>query len=1209
VWAYQLDQRRALAAPLGLDPDTADELSRWVLAHPARFEAADLRCWRIGSRTWISLAREQLEPVGDVERPVGVFVLPAIAGSDGWQLTPVLALDTIRLVAELGGRLERDLRSAVIPIASREELLERINVHTLHAGPRECLDSAGQLAQELTRQLHVPINPGVPSDKRDRWGRLAVHRRSYENASGTKTTELELRVLTFPTRGFGQRRLGSAPRDEQYGHPSAVMDLGEAVQTAVDAGVPLLLSTEAAGELTDTVRVGRMKGRPGMLTITTADGVSASTRRVVAEQALGELRSLKRTRANVTLSAGARQLVRMAVARPLADDSVLLGRQREMAALKVVGSGVDASAVGTGKCCGPHTKVLANGTLTEIEELWRRYRSGSTFDGEGEWTRPSEPLVTNSLGGGGAMVSARVTALYRQRVCEPGRRVTLDDGSTIEITNAHRLLGTEGWTSDVAIGDFVCVPRVLRHDGEALAYDLVELVAWQLAEGYELSGTPGRKGYTDRVTITQKDVAVLERLRRLARSIGERHGIRMGTLAIRERPGRAAALTIASVAYRRLLANELGYAWGYRSASKRTPDAIMAAEDLTVVVFLRAFFDAEGSVGGRNRRVVEITSASQHLIEQLSTLLRRFGVWLRVACKEKCATNGSRIKRTYWTGYIAGPSLRRYAEQIGFGDERKRGRLFEACAAPTNTNVEGVPVTDIIAMAKTAGCNYGLAQPADGVTGRTVGRDRGLRMAHEYRRTIAVTGDPARQRALDPRVRKAVQRVDAGALDVVAHRLEERLVREVFYAKVVRVEEIELDGWVYDVEVADYHNFVAGGILAQNTISSGRALAHRASTQPRFRGLVIAEGRLLGQWREELSRGDPGRGLPPIAPNVELLVLCDDRQIAGQIRRFDRELGDRPGVMLAPNSVLDRFPADLQAIPWHLLIADEALRYANPATEAHQALAQVRFGSVADCWLLTATPRGKSAEHLDVLVGLAVGDEAMITERLNTREAGDLMDEINAHRLRVNYGPHLVRVTRADMQASMPEVRPAQPLALDPDPALAGLLDAIRQGGREAYRRLLEVLRELRSLEAGSELYKRALAELARAQGVVLGNVGVFVDASVDPETLTHSKAALASALTRQGLVAEAGRGGGDGLPLLRGVTAQTLAGVAGEEQVIVFGEPGVVSASARRHAARPARRRGACRRRQHQHRRVRGAQTAVHGRRVPSPVPVANRT
>ena len=294
VWAYQLDQRRVLARPLGLDDHLADDLSRWLLANPSQFDAGDLRCWRIGSDTWLSLAGERLGAVGKVERPVGVFVVPAIGSSDGWQLTPVLALDTIRLIAELGGRLERDLRSAVIPIGSREALLERINVHTLHAGPRECLDSAGQLAQELSRELGVPVSPGVPRDKRDRWGRLAVRRRSYKGSDGTSTAELELRVLTFPGRGFTQRRLGSAPREEQYTRPSAVMDLGEAVQTAVDAGLPLLLSTEAAGQLKDTVRIGRMKGRPGMLTITTSDGVSATTRRLVAEQALGELRALKR---------------------------------------------------------------------------------------------------------------------------------------------------------------------------------------------------------------------------------------------------------------------------------------------------------------------------------------------------------------------------------------------------------------------------------------------------------------------------------------------------------------------------------------------------------------------------------------------------------------------------------------------------------------------------------------------------------------------------------------------------------------------------------------------------------------------------------------------------------------------------------------------------------------------------------------------------
>jgi hypothetical protein len=84
-------------------------------------------------------------------------------------------------------------------------------------------------------------------------------------------------------------------------------------------------------------------------------------------------------------------------------------------------------------------------------------------------------------------------------------------------------------------------------------------------------------------------------------------------------------------------------------------------------------------------------------------------------------------------------------------------------------------------------------------------------------------------------------------------------------------------------------------------------------------------------------------------------------------------------------------------------------------------------------------------------------------------------------------------------------------------------------------------------------MYRQALAELAHAQGVVLGNVGVFVTASCDPGALMHPKAALAKTLVRQGLVYEATRGGGDGLPLLRGVVAQTIAGVALDEQALVF--------------------------------------------------------
>ena len=256
VYAYVDDQRRVLAGRLGLPADRADDLSRWVLSYPDEFDTEDLRCWRIGSTTWLALADEQLDTVERVQRPVGMFVAPALR-TEGWQLTPVLSLEAIRLCTALGGYVERDLCAATLAMDRVPALLERINVQTLHAGPRECLDSAGQLASELSERLGQKVSPGVPHDKRDRWGRLLVSRTGYTGNDGTRRSELRLRVVTFPTRDFGQRRLGARRVSEVHNvQASAAMDLGEAVQAAVERGLPLLLSTEAAGHLKDKVRVG-----------------------------------------------------------------------------------------------------------------------------------------------------------------------------------------------------------------------------------------------------------------------------------------------------------------------------------------------------------------------------------------------------------------------------------------------------------------------------------------------------------------------------------------------------------------------------------------------------------------------------------------------------------------------------------------------------------------------------------------------------------------------------------------------------------------------------------------------------------------------------------------------------------------------------------------------------------------------------------------
>ena len=87
VFAHVGAQRRALATRLGLAAAQADDLSRWALACPGQFDPSDLRCWRIASATWLALADEQLDPVEHVERPVGLFVVPAV-NAGGWRLSP-----------------------------------------------------------------------------------------------------------------------------------------------------------------------------------------------------------------------------------------------------------------------------------------------------------------------------------------------------------------------------------------------------------------------------------------------------------------------------------------------------------------------------------------------------------------------------------------------------------------------------------------------------------------------------------------------------------------------------------------------------------------------------------------------------------------------------------------------------------------------------------------------------------------------------------------------------------------------------------------------------------------------------------------------------------------------------------------------------------------------------------------------------------------
>ena len=205
---------------------------------PANSIRGELRSWRIASPTWLAGGRRAARG-SRPGRAAGRAVRHAGRARGGLAADPgaLARRDPAVRLPRRAARARPALRGSCPPLSSASSL-ERLNVHALHAGPKECLDSAGQLAQELTRELGVAVGPGVPKDGAtggdDCWSPAAP------TADPTATRPASSSCAWSRTRRgtSGQRRLGSVRRDDRYGQASAVMDLGEAVQPPSSAACP-----------------------------------------------------------------------------------------------------------------------------------------------------------------------------------------------------------------------------------------------------------------------------------------------------------------------------------------------------------------------------------------------------------------------------------------------------------------------------------------------------------------------------------------------------------------------------------------------------------------------------------------------------------------------------------------------------------------------------------------------------------------------------------------------------------------------------------------------------------------------------------------------------------------------------------------------------------------------------------------------------------
>ncbi|MGH3295955.1 MAG: replicative DNA helicase [Trebonia sp.] len=233
----------------------------------------------------------------------------------------------------------------------------------------------------------------------------------------------------------------------------------------------------------------------------------------------------------------------------------------------------------------------------------------------------------------------------------------------------------------------------------------------------------------------------------------------------------------------------------YRGAhDKRLPNALYAASDDEICVFLRHLWATDGCVWlphSNSTAKVYYATASRDLADGVAHLLARLGIIARIRQVQKAG-----YAPNYHVIVADAPSLRTFCTRVGV--HGRRGETARelgawATARTTNTNVDTVPL-GVWNVVKSERVRAGLTE-----------RQFQAAIGTNYCGTTLYKSCPSRERLMRC----------ADALG--SETLREIASNDVFWDKIVSIEPLGPQP-VYDATVKETHNFVANGINAHNSI-------------------------------------------------------------------------------------------------------------------------------------------------------------------------------------------------------------------------------------------------------------------------------------------------------------------------------------------------------------------------------------------------------
>lgn len=423
---------------------------------------------------------------------------------------------------------------------------------------------------------------------------------------------------------------------------------------------------------------------------------------------------------------------------------------------------------GTGKCVKGDTLVVdaRTGKRVRIDEVYQ-----------------TRDLVVNTLD---ADYRLRPTAPtdYLDNGVRPCFRLVTHTGREIEVTANHPFLTVEGWKplSELSAGDCIAVPRCLPVFGQGDVPDArVIVLAHLIAEG----------------CLTQNVAYFSNTNPEMKRDFTEAVGVAFPGLHAHWYPdGRSCSV---SGGRRGPNVENACTAWlrgldllGTDSATKFVPDFVFTLPRRQVALFLNRLYSGDGHLQQRKTTgqvVIEYCSKSKRLADDVRHLLLRLGLVARLV----------RHKKGHYRVFLQGAEqCLRFLREIGFHPRRDAEAVTAALAEGAgagNPNLDVIPCA-IWPWIERAAVAAGYANAAA--------------LAKAERGDSYKGGGPRRTQGVS---RSRLLRLAEKANDQELKRLA---LSDIYWDRVRSVEPIG-EHPVYDLSIAETHNFVANDIIVHNS--------------------------------------------------------------------------------------------------------------------------------------------------------------------------------------------------------------------------------------------------------------------------------------------------------------------------------------------------------------------------------------------------------